>query len=67
MICGTVVLYACGVAWLKIVTGMTPVKAVAVGLLPFLIGDALKIAAAAAVAKALRPVMQVGDLAIKDT
>ena len=67
MVCGTVVLYACGVAWLKIVTGMTPAKAVAVGLLPFLVGDAIKIAAAAAVAKALRPVMQVGDLAIKDT
>jgi len=67
MICGTVVLYGCGVTWLKIVTGMTPAKAMAVGLLPFLIGDALKIAAAAAVAKALRPVVRVGDLVIKDT
>ena len=58
MICATVVLYACGVSWLKIVTGMTPAKALAVGMAPFLVGDALKIAAAAAIAKTLRPVMR---------
>lgn len=59
MLCGTVLLYACGVTWLKIVTGMTTAKALAAGLIPFLIGDALKIAAAAAIAKALRPVVRV--------
>ena len=59
MICGTLVLYACGVSWLKIVTGMSPAKALALGMVPFLIGDALKIAAAAAIAKALRPVIRV--------
>jgi biotin transport system substrate-specific component len=67
MICATVVLYACGVTWLKIVTGMTPAKALAAGMVPFLIGDALKIAAAAAIAKALRPVVRVAGYAIKDT
>ena len=56
MICGTVVLYACGVTWLKILTGMSWSKALAVGMYPFLIGDAFKIAAAALIAKALRPV-----------
>jgi biotin transport system substrate-specific component len=59
MICGTIVLYACGVSWLKILTGMTWAKALAAGMYPFLIGDALKIAAAALIAKALRPVIRV--------
>ena len=57
MICATVIVYACGVTWLKILTGMSWSKAFAVGMLPFLIGDALKIAAAAAIARVLRPVM----------
>jgi len=62
MICGTLVLYACGVSWLKIVSGMSPAKALALGMYPFLIGDALKIAAAAVIARALRPVVRVpGD------
>jgi biotin transport system substrate-specific component len=59
MICGTVVLYACGVTWLKILTGMTWTKTLTVGMYPFLIGDAIKIAAAALIAKALRPVIRV--------
>jgi biotin transport system substrate-specific component len=67
MICGTVVLYACGVTWLKIVTGMTAAKALMAGLIPFLIGDALKIVAAAAIARALRPVVRVAGYEIKDT
>jgi biotin transport system substrate-specific component len=67
MICGTVVLYACGVSWLKIVTGMSPAKALALGMVPFLIGDALKIAAAAAIAKALRPVVRLPGYEIGDT
>ena len=67
MICGTLVLYAFGVSWLKIVTGMPPVKALALGMFPFLIGDALKIAAAAAIAKVLRPVVRVPGYAFRDT
>ena len=59
MICGTIVLYACGVGWLKTLTGMSWAKALTVGMYPFLIGDALKIAAAALIAKALRPVLRV--------
>jgi len=67
MICGTLVLYACGVSWLKIVTGMPPAKALVLGMVPFLIGDALKITAAAAIAKALRPVVRIPGYEIKDT
>jgi len=59
MICGTIVLYGFGITWLKIVTGMTLAKALAVGMFPFLIGDAIKIAAAAAIAKALRPILRI--------
>ena len=59
MICGTLVLYACGVSWLKILTGMDWLKALAAGMFPFLIGDAVKIAAAALIAKSLRPIIRV--------
>jgi biotin transport system substrate-specific component len=67
MICGTIVLYACGVSWLKIVSGMPTAKALALGMFPFLIGDAIKIAAAAAIARALRPVVQVSRYGLRDT
>ena len=56
--CGSLVVYACGVPWLKMITGMDWSKALAVGMFPFLIGDALKIAAAVPVARALRPAVQ---------
>jgi biotin transport system substrate-specific component len=59
MICGSVVLYACGIIWLKILTGMTLAKTLAVGMAPFVIGDALKIAAAAAIARSLRPTIKI--------
>jgi biotin transport system substrate-specific component len=37
---------------------MTIVKSLLVGMVPFLIGDAIKIAAALFIAKSLRPMMQ---------
>jgi biotin transport system substrate-specific component len=42
---GTIIIYVCGVAWLAIILGSFN-KAVAAGLLPFLIGDAIKLIAA---------------------
>jgi len=57
MIAGTIVIYACGVGWLKSLTGMTLAKTLAVGMYPFLIGDAIKIAAALPIAKGLRPIV----------
>jgi biotin transport system substrate-specific component len=45
---GTVIIYVCGAAWLTVVLGSFR-KALAAGLLPFLIGDALKLVAAALV------------------
>jgi biotin transport system substrate-specific component len=58
MAAGAVLLYACGVPWLAFVTGMPFHKALALGVLPFLPGDLLKIAAAAVVAKSLRPMLR---------
>jgi biotin transport system substrate-specific component len=58
MVCGTALLYGCGVPWLMMVTGMPLSKALAVGMLPFLAGDALKIGAAALIAKSVRPLMR---------
>ncbi|MGA5064771.1 biotin transporter BioY [Streptomyces exfoliatus] len=46
MILGSAVIYAVGVPYLALATGMTLGQAVAAGLTPFLIGDALKAALA---------------------
>ena len=58
MLLGAAVLYACGVPWLAMVTGMPFVKALAVGMYPFLLGDGIKIAAAALIAQSVRPIMR---------
>lgn len=59
MTIGSVVLYACGLSWLKWMLGFTWSKALAVGMFPFLVGDAFKIVAAAAIAKSLRPILMI--------
>lgn len=58
LILGVLAIYGPGLVWLKIVTHMTWQKTLAAGCLPFLIGDGLKIAAAALLAQSLRPVIQ---------
>ena len=55
MAVGTIVIYTLGIAQLCIVAQLTVSKAVAVGALPFLPGDAVKIGVAAAVAIKVRP------------
>jgi len=57
MVCGSLIIYAFGISWLKILTGMTLAKTLALGMFPFILGDALKIAVAVPIAKALRPVI----------
>ena len=47
MVVGSVVIYAIGLPWLKVVTGMTVEETIAAGLTPFLIGDTIKIILAA--------------------
>jgi biotin transport system substrate-specific component len=43
---GTIIIYVCGVSWLAVMLGSFN-KAISAGLLPFLIGDAVKLIAAA--------------------
>ncbi|MCX8117622.1 MAG: biotin transporter BioY [Desulfobacterota bacterium] len=62
---GSLLIYAFGLPWLKMVTGMTWEKALIAGMIPFLFGDGLKASAAIVLAKAVRPIlnlraMQVG-------
>lgn len=45
-VAGSLVIYACGVAGLMLLAGMGPAEAVVKGVVPFLVGDALKAAAA---------------------
>lgn len=45
-IAGVLVIYLVGVPWLRVVTEMTWPAALSAGLLPFLIGDGIKLAAA---------------------
>ncbi len=55
MVAGSCVIYAFGVPWLKFVTHMPWSKAIAVGAFPFIIGDTVKIVAAALIARMIRP------------
>lgn len=55
---GTLMIYACGVPWLKLQTGMDWQKALTVGMLPFLIPDGVKAVAAVFLARALRPLLK---------
>ena len=43
---GTVIIYACGISWLTVVLGSFG-KAITAGLLPFVVGDIIKLIAAA--------------------
>jgi biotin transport system substrate-specific component len=55
---GSLVIYALGVPWLKMVTQMSWPKALMVGVVPFLIGDAVKASVAIILARAIRPVLK---------
>lgn len=49
MVVGNLLIWACGATGLALVLGMSAGEAVATGVVPFLLGDALKLLAAAAV------------------
>ena len=51
---GSLVVYVSGITWLQVVTGMSVGKAIAVGMIPFLPGDALKITVALLAAPYIR-------------
>lgn len=54
---GAVVVYLVGIPWLALTARLAPARAVLLGFLPFLPGDLLKIAAAAAAARWARPLI----------
>jgi biotin transport system substrate-specific component len=58
MVVGMIVIYACGVTQLSIVEKLSVGKAVTVGALPFLIGDGLKILAAAFLSLKLKNIVR---------
>lgn len=51
---GDAVILLSGALWLKILTGCDPVKMIQIGVVPFILGDLLKAAGAAAAYKAVR-------------
>lgn len=57
MLCGTVVIYAFGVIQLKLVLGKTWMVTMALGVIPFIPFDLIKLIAAAVTAKAVRPII----------
>lgn len=57
MVVASLIVYAAGVPWLKMATGMTFQKAMAVGMAPFIPGDIVKIIAGALIARGIRPIV----------
>ncbi len=57
VIMGELAIYSLGVPWLKMVTQMSWSKALMVGMIPFLIGDAVKATVALVLARAVRPIL----------
>lgn len=57
---GSLLIYAVGVPWLAIVQGLSPVQAISLGMVPFLPGDALKVVAAALLAKSATTLLSPG-------
>lgn len=57
VIIGSLIIYGLGVPWLKMFTKMSWNKAWMVGMIPFLIGDAVKATVAILLARAVRPML----------
>ena len=58
VVAGSIAIYLVGVPWLKFVTQMSWTKALVVGMVPFLIGDAVKASVALGLARAVRPMLR---------
>ncbi|MBU4376112.1 MAG: biotin transporter BioY, partial [Candidatus Omnitrophica bacterium] len=54
MITGLVVVYLCGIAWLKLLLGANLKSALVMGLYPFLLGEVIKVIAASYIYLGLR-------------
>jgi len=58
VIIGSLAIYGLGVPWLKTVTQMSWPKTFIVGMIPFIIGDAVKASVALILARAVRPILK---------
>jgi len=58
VIIGSLAIYGLGVPWLKMVTKMSWPKTFIVGMVPFIIGDAVKASVALILARAVRPILK---------
>ena len=58
VIIGSLVIYALGVPWLKMITQMSWPKTFMVGVIPFLIGDAIKACVVVVLARSVRPILK---------
>lgn len=58
MVLGTIVLYACGTVWFMISQNASLGKALALCVIPFLLGDAIKIILASIISPILRMIMK---------
>jgi len=58
VIIGSLVIYALGVPWLKMITQMSWPKTFMVGVIPFLIGDAIKACVVVVLARSARPILK---------
>jgi biotin transport system substrate-specific component len=58
VVVGSLIIYGLGIPWLKMVTKMTWNKALVAGMMPFLIGDAIKAAVAIVLARSVRPILK---------
>ena len=55
---GSIAIYGLGVPWLKMVTQMSWTKTLMVGMVPFLVGDAIKASVAIILARSVRPILR---------
>jgi len=58
VIIGSLAIYGLGVPWLKMVTQMSWPKTFMVGVIPFLIGDAIKASVVVILARSVRPILK---------
>jgi len=58
VVVGSLTIYTLGVPWLKMITQMSWPKTFMGGVIPFLIGDAMKAAVALVLARSVRPILK---------
>lgn len=58
LIVGNIIFFGMGIPWLKLVLKVTWGKALALGLLPFVLGNVIKVIIAAALIQTLRPLLK---------